>query len=311
MKKAKPAKKAKSASVKSKSVAVFPGPGPMVTPWPKGVRCACLLTYDLHVDSAWVRRGTTDPITLSMGQIEPSVAVPCTLNLLDHFGIKTTFFTPAWVVEKYTAMVESIVKKGHSIGHHGYVHEPGSVFKTEQEEDDTIGEAIKAYQRILGRAPTGYRAPSWEYSTYTARILERHGLEYTSDLMNTLLPEYYEFEGRKSAMMNLPVHWVLDDLAHFAYHITARKTILSSQQVLDIYKEEFRGIHAYGGLFVLTMHPQASGRPSRILMVKEFIEYIQTFPGVWITTPEEVVQYWRKAHPSRSASDGHQQMRHA
>jgi peptidoglycan-N-acetylglucosamine deacetylase len=245
-----------------------------------------------------VRRGHTDPITLSMGQIEPTVAVPCTLNLLDHFGIKTTFFTPAWVVEKYTGMVESIVAKGHSIGHHGYLHEPGSAFKSEQEEDDKIGEAIDAYKRILGIRPTGYRAPSWEYSVNTARILEKHGLDYTSDLMNTLLPQYYEFDGRKSKMMNLPVHWVVDDLAHFAYHITARKTILSSQQVLDIYKEEFEGIYAYGGLFVLTMHPQASGRPSRVLMLKKFIEHIKKFPGVWLTTPEEVVKYWQKAHPS-------------
>jgi peptidoglycan/xylan/chitin deacetylase (PgdA/CDA1 family) len=289
--------KAKPKTNKPRARLPFPGPGPMVTPWPKGVRCACLLTYDLDVDSGWVRRGFIDPITLSMGQIEPPVAVPTTLNLLEQAGIKTTFFTPAWVVEKHTPMVESILAKGHSIGHHGYLHEPGSVFKSEQEEDDKIGEAIEAYKRILGIRPTGYRAPSWEYSPYTARILEKHGLHYTSDLMNTLLPEYYEFEGRKSQLMNLPVHWVLDDLAHFAYHITARKTILSSRQVLDIYKEEFDGIYAYGGLFVLTMHPQASGRPSRVLMMQEFIKYIRSFPGVWIASPDEIVSYWRKSHP--------------
>jgi len=276
----------------------FPGAAPMVTPWPKGIRSACLLTYDLDVDSSWVRRGFTDPITLSMGKIEPKATVACTLGLLDHFGVKTTFFTPAWVVERYTGMVETIIGRGHEIGHHGYLHEPGSVFKSEQEEFDKIGEAMDVYKRALGVRPRGYRAPSWEYSTHTPRILERHGLDYTSDLMDTLLPEYYEFDGRKSKLMNLPVHWVIDDLAHFAYHPTARTAIKSSEEVLRIYKEEFDGIHAYGGLFVLTMHPQASGRPSRILMLKQFIEYIRGFPDVWIASPDEIVEYWRIAQPN-------------
>ena len=107
----------------------------------------------------------------------------------------------------------------------------------------------------FGRRPTSYRAPSWEYSRHTIGLLEKHGIEYTSDLMDTLLPAYHTIDGRRSQMMNLPVHWVLDDLAHFFYHISARKTMLSCRQVFDLYKEEFDGIRAYGGLFVLTMHP--------------------------------------------------------
>ena len=152
--------------------------------------------------------------------------------------------------------------------------------------------------KIVGRRPTGYRAPAWEFSQHTAALLEKHGFEYTSDLMDSLVPTYHLINGRTSRMLNLPVHWVLDDLVHFFYHISARTTIKSCRQVLEIYQEEFRGIHAYGGLFTLAMHPQASGRPSRVLMLKEFIEYIQTFPDVWITSPAEVVSNWRSVHPN-------------
>jgi peptidoglycan-N-acetylglucosamine deacetylase len=45
------------------------------------------------------------------------------------------------------------------------------------------------------------------------------------------------------------------------------------------------------------MHPQASGRPSRVLMLKELIEYVRSFSDVWIASPAEVVEYWRSAHP--------------
>lgn len=276
---------------------VFPGPAPMVAPWPKGIRCVCLFTYDVDVDSGWVRRGITDPVTLSMTHFEPKVAIPCILSFLDYFDIKSTFFVPAWVAEKYTPMAKSIVRAGHNIGHHGYMHEPGSVFKSPEEEDETIGRAIETLDRLLGVKPRGYRSPSLDFSTQTARILEKHGLEYTSDMMDTLLPEYYEFDGQQSRMMNLPIHWNLDDLAHFAYHIQARKTILSSQQALDIYLEEFHGVYAYGGMFVLVMHPYASGRPSRLLMMKKFLTYLTKMSDVWIASPEEIVDYWRATYP--------------
>jgi peptidoglycan-N-acetylglucosamine deacetylase len=112
-----------------------------------------------------------------------------------------------------------------------------------------------------------------------------------------LLPDYHVVDGCTTSMMNLPGHWILDDLAHFYYHISARKTILSCRQVLELYQEEFHGIRAYGGLFTLTMHPQASGRPSRVMMLGQLIRYVQSFSDVWVTSPAELVKYWRTAHP--------------
>jgi peptidoglycan/xylan/chitin deacetylase (PgdA/CDA1 family) len=127
--------------------------------------------------------------------------------------------------------------------------------------------------------------------------LRELAVHHAGALMDTLLPDYHVIDGRTTNMINLPGHWILDDLAHFYYHISARKTILSCRQVLELYQEEFRGIHSYGGLFTLTMHPQASGRPSRVLMLKELIEYVRSFRDVWIASPAEVVDYWQSAHP--------------
>jgi hypothetical protein len=49
-------------------------------------------------------------------------------------------------------------------------------------------------------------------------------------------------------------------------------------------------------LFTLVMHPQLSGRPSRVLMLKEFIDYVKGFEGVWLPRPIDVVEYWRSEH---------------
>jgi peptidoglycan/xylan/chitin deacetylase (PgdA/CDA1 family) len=270
---------------------------PVVKPWPKGFRSACLFTFDLDSDVSWVHRGIDDPIALSMGRFESKVGVPLLLNLLEDYGIKSTFFVPGWVAETYTPMVEDIMRRGHDIEHHGYLHEPPRTFKSKDEEEEALLKGIETLVRITGRRPRAYRSPFWEFSANTVPLLAKHGFEYTGDLMDTLLPDYHVVDGRPVSMLNLPGHWILDDLAHFYYHVSARKTILSCRQGLELYQEEFRGIHAYGGLFTLTMHPQASGRPSRVLMLKELIEYIRSFRDVWITSPGEIVDYWRTAHP--------------
>ncbi len=276
----------------------LPGGSPVVKPWPKGKRCACLFTVDLDTEVSWVHRGSHDPIALSMGRFEPKVGTPLMLSLFEEYGIKTTFFVPGWVARKYTPMVEEILRRGHDVEHHGNVHEPPGTFKSAAEEEDALLKGIGILEEVTGRRPRAYRSPFWEFSPNTIPLLAKHGFEYTGDLMDSLLPEYLEAHGRRTGIINLPVHWILDDLAHFYYHISARKTILSCEQVQKLYREEFDGIYAYGGLFTLTMHPQASGRPSRVLMLQEFIKYVRSHKDVWIPSPDELVRYWRAAQPA-------------
>jgi peptidoglycan/xylan/chitin deacetylase (PgdA/CDA1 family) len=292
-----PLKKAQASVAKT---AELPGESPVVSPWPQGYRSACLFTFDVDTEVSWVFRDVDDPIALSMGRYEPRVGVPLLLNLLDEFDIKSTFFVPGWVAERNVPMLEQILKRGHDVEHHGYFHEPPRTFKSEEEEEAALVKGIEILERLTGRRPRAYRSPFWEFSASTIPLLERHGFEYTGDLMDTLLPDYHVVNGRTTSMINLPGHWILDDLAHFYYHISARKTILSCRQVLELYKEELDGIHAYGGIFTLTMHPQASGRPSRVLMLKSFIEYVKSQKDIWLTSPAALVAYWRAKHPPQN-----------
>src|SRR5690242_11190733 len=84
----------------------LPGQSPVVNPWPKGYRSACLFTFDVDTEVSWVFREIDDPIALSMGRYEPRVGVPLLLNLLDEFDIKSTFFVPGWVAERNIPMLE-------------------------------------------------------------------------------------------------------------------------------------------------------------------------------------------------------------
>lgn len=263
--------------------------------WPDGKQSALLLTYDMDADSSWISRGLDEPIARSMGQFEVNVGTPCILELMKWFGLKTTFFTPGWIAEQYPNMVEAVAKDGHEIGFHGYLHEPPTNLR-EAEEIEIVRRGCAAIENVTGRRPVGYRSPIWQFSPNSIRILRDAGFRYTSDFMHTLLPSWNEVDGKPVDMINLPVSWALDDAVYFQFHITVRTTMRRPSEVLEIYKEEFRAVHACGGLFVLTMHPQLSGRPSRVLMLKEFMDYVKCFENVWLPSPIDVVEYWRAEH---------------
>jgi peptidoglycan-N-acetylglucosamine deacetylase len=264
--------------------------------WPDGRQSALLLTYDMDGDSSWISRGLDEPVARSAGQFEVNVGTPCILEFMKWFNLRSTFFTPGWIAEQYPSMVAAVAKDGHEIGLHGYLHEPPPNLD-EAQEREVIRRGSAALEALTGKRPTGYRSPIWQFSANTVRLLHQAGFKYTSDFMHTLLPTFNDVGGETVDMVNLPGSWVLDDAVYFQFHITIRTAMRRAADVLEIYKEEFRAVHAAGGLFTLVMHPQLSGRPSRVLMLKEFMEYVNGFEGVWLPRPIDVVDYWRAEDP--------------
>ena len=62
------------------------------------------------------------------------------------------------------------------------------------------------------------------------------------------------------------------------------------QENVAPWQEEFEAAYAGNGYFGLTMHPQFIGRPARLHMLDEFISWIETHEGVWITTCRAVAE---------------------
>ena len=57
-----------------------------------------------------------------MGRYRPMVELARILNTYRRFNLKQYFFIPGWCLETYPDTVEAILKYGHEIGHHGYLH---------------------------------------------------------------------------------------------------------------------------------------------------------------------------------------------
>ena len=94
--------------------------------WPEGVQCGVALTFDLDAETFWFSRtmdSMASPNLMAEGAYGPKVAVPRILDMLDRLELKATFFIPGWVIEHHTETCREIVRRGHEIGYHGYLHE--------------------------------------------------------------------------------------------------------------------------------------------------------------------------------------------
>ncbi len=96
--------------------------------------------------------------------------------------------------------------------------------------------------------------------------------------------------------VELPWHWSLDDAPQALFSIKSPRPIFPNSHMLGIFKEEFREIYRWGGLFDIIFHPQVGGRPSRIALLRELIAFIRTFPDVWFATGAEVAEAWVRAY---------------
>ena len=186
--------------------------------WPEGKKSAACVTFDIDADSL-IRTARPDDAELrlqpiSMGRYGPTVAVPRILASYRRLGLTQTFFMPAWVMQNYPETVEAILKDGHEIGHHSWMHED-PMGHSDEVEAELFERAMEVHVSMTGRKPRGYRAPVYAITPAMVDRLIDHGFLYDSSMMADDLP--YRVETPKGSLIEVPPHWGTDDWPPFAH----------------------------------------------------------------------------------------------
>ncbi len=266
-----------------------PAPPAPEYPWPEAYRAAMFLSFDIDAESAWTSKEAAHAerlITMSWGSFEARVGVPRLLQLLDELDLKATFFTTGWAVDAYPAMAEDVLKRGHEIGHHGYHHllpDPGDPWITEE-----VDRGFDTLKRRLGIVPTGYRAPFGEFTAGLLALLKARGILYTSSFRDDVRPYRHVLVDGSPGTIELPVTPSYDDWMHGLSARFSPRPIFPKEHVLSIWKDELDETRDWGGLITTVLHPQCSGRPMRLRLLREFLQYAQSYPDLWITTGQEI-----------------------
>jgi peptidoglycan-N-acetylglucosamine deacetylase len=234
---------------------------------------ACL-TFDVDAEAPILAEGARHALNagaMSHQAYGPLVGVPRILELLGEYSLPATFFVPGWTADRYPRTIEAILAAGHEVGHHSYAHF-SPVAQTEADERADFERALATLRR-LGAEVEGFRCPNWEPAWRTPQIVAEHGLAYDSSLMDADRP--YLLDTGAGEIVELPVHWSLDDWEQYAYipDPPLRSAIESPAKVLDLWLSELDAMRRHGCLFVLTCHPFLSGRPHRVEVLRTLIEH--------------------------------------
>lgn len=261
--------------------------------WPNNARVAVLLSFDVDNETIAIRFGEPTVGSLSQMQYGARVGLERIVRLLDAHRIPATFFIPSVSLAITPTMAGVIKKSGrHEFGVHGWIHEL-NITLPDSAERALLTKAIAELTQMTGTKPTGYRAPSWNFSPNTMSILRDMGFRYESSLMADDRPYELLQNGQPTGIVEIPVEWILDDAPLFD---PRGQSYMNPRDVARVWMDEFDRAYDEGTIFVLTMHPHISGHRSRIVALEQLIAHIEAKGAgkVWWATHGATAEYVRK-----------------
>jgi peptidoglycan/xylan/chitin deacetylase (PgdA/CDA1 family) len=177
--------------------------------------------------------------------------------VLDRFAARATFYVPGVMVEEDPGVFRELLAAGHELAHHGHAHLPTHSLDAAGERDEL--ERGSAALASVGVTPRGYRSPGWELTPITLSRLPELGFEWDSSLMADDRP--YRLP---NGLLELPVHWSLDDVPYFQRHAPV-------DEIAAVWIAEHD--HAAGHL-TYTIHPEFTGRGHRITLLERLLDHV-------------------------------------
>ena len=256
------------------------------------------LTFDFDAMSGFIARGLTSPTPISRGEFG-AVATPRILDLLARHRIRATWFIPGHTLETYPAICRRVAAAGHEIGHHGWTHVPPNDMSKELEEEGLL-RGIDAIRAMTGKAPSGYRSPSWDLSPHSVGLLLKHEFIYDSSMMgHDWMPyrvrrdDVIELQapvkfGPQTRLIEMPISWSTDDYPHFEFlrqGNTILQGMMNANDVLSNWTDDFLYMkrNTDWGVLTYTMHPYVIGRGHRRLMLERLIERLSAEGAQFMT----------------------------
>jgi polysaccharide deacetylase family protein (PEP-CTERM system associated) len=106
-----------------------------------------------------------------------------TLDLLDEFGIRATFFGVGWIANRIPEVFREVARRGHEVASKGYSQRAISEMSPEEFRDD-LARAREALEAACGQRVVGYRAPGWlgHEDTWALEVLAEEGYAFDSSI---------------------------------------------------------------------------------------------------------------------------------
>jgi peptidoglycan/xylan/chitin deacetylase (PgdA/CDA1 family) len=233
-------------------------------------RAQLAVTFDVDAESVWLAASPDYErrlSTLSEARYGVGRGLTRVLELLERYEAQATFYVPGATAERHPTAITRVLEAGHVVGHHGHDHLKSHAIDADSQRRE-IERGFEALER-LGVKPDGYRSPAWELTPETLALLGEAQFVWDSSLMEDDRP--YEIEAGTHTLIELPVHWTLDDWPWFGWTDEAGGSLGDADMVARVWEHELRVAIDEKRPITITMHPEVIGRPHRLLALERVL----------------------------------------
>jgi peptidoglycan/xylan/chitin deacetylase (PgdA/CDA1 family) len=208
------------------------------------------------------------------------------LEALGKRKIRATTAINAHVCEAYPAVAHAMLDARWEFMGHGVVQ---GAMHLLPDQRAAIREAVQILAKFTGRKPKGWLGPGLTETWETLDLLAGEGIEYVSDWVNDDQP--YEIRTTSRTLVSVPYTVELNDIPMMVVQHHA------SSEWLQRCRDQFDRLYAEGArnprVMAIAVHPYISGVPHRIKYFEAVYDYIGKHRGVWLTTGEEIYEWYR------------------
>jgi polysaccharide deacetylase family protein (PEP-CTERM system associated) len=111
-----------------------------------------------------------------------------TLDMLDRFDIKATFFVIGWIAERQPELIKEVVRRGHEVASRGLYRHRRERPMTPAEFRDDVRRTRETLEKVCGKSPLGHRAARhWTDPSclWTLDVLAEEGYLYDCSFLPT------------------------------------------------------------------------------------------------------------------------------
>ncbi len=108
-----------------------------------------------------------------------------TLNLLDEFNVKATFFVLGWIAEQNPQLIREIVARGHEVASRGFYHRSLKNLTNDEFRED-LRKTNKVLEDACGKKVIGYRSAeklNYERDSWIFEVLADEGFVYDASFL--------------------------------------------------------------------------------------------------------------------------------
>jgi peptidoglycan/xylan/chitin deacetylase (PgdA/CDA1 family) len=264
--------------------------------WPGGARLVISISMQMEA-GAQPESGAESPLP-KIDPKYPDIAatkwyeygfkegLPRLLDMFDRRNVKVTSHMVGAAVEKQPALAKEIVQRGHEPAGHGQTWTP-QYSMTPDQERKSYADSATTIERVTSVRPVGFNAFWLRGTLLTLHILQELGYTYYIDDVSRDEPFLVNVRNKPFAVVPYTLH--MNDIVNY------ETRYFSTEAYAADLKREFDVLYEEGArrrrMMSVSAHDRIAGRPARMRVLEDFIQYAQSHPGVTFMRKVDIANY--------------------